>query len=373
MYVRMSTEHQQYSIANQVEAIEKYAAQHQLSIVKRFVDRGRSGLSLAGRPGLRHLLTQVISGSPEFGHVLVYDVSRWGRFQDTDESAFYEYTCKKACVRIHYCLEQFDNDGSPYSTLIKALKRTMAGEYSRELSNKVFEGQARLARMGFWAGGTPGYGLRRLVVDSGGIRKQVLKAGETKAIQSDRVILVPGPRREVNIVRQIFKWYTLERKSMQTIARLLDERGVAIEPESRWLQPKWTRVRVEKILTSPKYYGTNVYNRASQKLGQPIVKNPADKWILAQDAFIPIIDKDLYDRAQRVRTARSQRLTDLEILEALRILLKKRGRLSRDIINDDPEAPCVGTVRLRFRYLREAYRRIGYQPNQSASAASIER
>jgi len=47
-------------------------------------------------------------------------------------------------VNVHYCAEQFQNDGSPISTLIKSVKRTMAGEYSRELSVKVFAGQCRL-------------------------------------------------------------------------------------------------------------------------------------------------------------------------------------------------------------------------------------
>ena len=37
----------------------------------------------------------------------------------------------------------------------------MAGEYSRELSVKVFAAQFRLARMGFTQGGSPGYGFRR--------------------------------------------------------------------------------------------------------------------------------------------------------------------------------------------------------------------
>src|ERR1700755_295565 len=124
MYVRMSTEHQQYSIANQSDAIERYAADRNLTIVKRFVDSGRSGLTLSGRPGLRQLLLEIVSGKPEYSDVLVYDVSRWGRFQDTDESAYYEYTCKKANIRLHYCVEQFTNDGSPYSALLKALKRT---------------------------------------------------------------------------------------------------------------------------------------------------------------------------------------------------------------------------------------------------------
>jgi hypothetical protein len=42
-YVRMSTEHQQYSIANQSAAIALYAAAHHLGIVQAFVDAGKTG------------------------------------------------------------------------------------------------------------------------------------------------------------------------------------------------------------------------------------------------------------------------------------------------------------------------------------------
>jgi len=58
---------------------------------------------------------RALSGKPEFSDLFVYDISRWGRFQDIDESAFYEYTCKRANIKIHYCLEQFENDGSSYA------------------------------------------------------------------------------------------------------------------------------------------------------------------------------------------------------------------------------------------------------------------
>jgi glycine/D-amino acid oxidase-like deaminating enzyme len=46
------------------------------------------------------------------------------------------------------------------STIVKGIKRAMAGEYSRELSAKVFAGQCRLIEMGFRQGGPAGYGLR---------------------------------------------------------------------------------------------------------------------------------------------------------------------------------------------------------------------
>ena len=73
MYVRMSTEHQQYSITSQADAIQRYAADHKLTIVKRFEDSGKSGLTLAGRPALRQLLLEVISMRADFAHVLVYE------------------------------------------------------------------------------------------------------------------------------------------------------------------------------------------------------------------------------------------------------------------------------------------------------------
>ena len=92
-YVRMSTDHQRYSTENQQAAIAKYASQHGMDIVRTYADEGKSGLSLEGRDALKRLIHDVESGQPDFGAVLVYDISRWGRFQDADESAYYEYLC----------------------------------------------------------------------------------------------------------------------------------------------------------------------------------------------------------------------------------------------------------------------------------------
>jgi DNA invertase Pin-like site-specific DNA recombinase len=162
-YVRMSTEHQRYSTDNQAQEIQKYADLHGMEIVRTFADDGKSGLNLEGRASLLRLLAEVQEGRADFTAILVYDVSRWGRFQDADESGYWEYVCKRGGVSIHYCAEQFRNDGSLPSVIIKNLKRTMAGEYSRELSVKVFAGQCRLIELGyrqgagrFWPAATAG-------------------------------------------------------------------------------------------------------------------------------------------------------------------------------------------------------------------------
>jgi len=192
-YVRMSTEHQQYSTENQADIIREYARKHNLEIVRTYTDEGKSGLNIAGRRGLKELIDDVENGRTEFDIILVYDVSRWGRFQDADESAYYEYICRRAGKTVEYCAEQFNNDGSTGSTIIKVVKRTMAGEYSRELSAKVFKGQCRLIELGYRQGGSAGFGIRRMLIDINGNSKGILKASEYKSLQTDRVILVRSP------------------------------------------------------------------------------------------------------------------------------------------------------------------------------------
>ena len=101
-----------------------------MEIVRTYADEGKSGLSLDGRDQPQRLIADVESGTADFQVVLVYDVSRWGRFQDADESAYYEYICRRAGIGVHYCAEQFENDGSPVSTIVKGVKRAMAGDTS---------------------------------------------------------------------------------------------------------------------------------------------------------------------------------------------------------------------------------------------------
>jgi len=145
----MSTEHQQYSTENQMDAMHRFAETRRMEIVRTYSDAARSGLNLEGREGLRQLLHDVERGLADYTEILVYDVSRWGRFQDADEAAYYEFICKSAGIPVHYCAEQFANDETLFGSLVKALKRNMAAEFSRELGVKVFNGKTRLARLGF--------------------------------------------------------------------------------------------------------------------------------------------------------------------------------------------------------------------------------
>jgi len=246
-YVRMSTEHQQYSTENQGDKIREYAAKRGIEIVRTYADEGKSGLNIAGRLSLQKLIKDVEAGPVDFQMILVYDVSRWGRFQDADESAYYEYICRRAGIQVTYCAEQFENDGSPVSTIVKGVKRAMAGEYSRELSAKVFAGQCRLIELGYRQGGPAGFGLRRILIDQSGSIKSELTRGEHKSLQTDRVILMPGPDTEVATVNQMYRWFIDEGIPELEIATRLNDRGVRTD-----LDRNWTRATVREVLTNEK-------------------------------------------------------------------------------------------------------------------------
>jgi DNA invertase Pin-like site-specific DNA recombinase len=353
-YLRRSTEHQQYSLENQSVAIEKYAESHGFRIVLTYFD-AKTGLVFKQRAGLRHMLQDVVTGISSYKAILVYDVSRWGRFQDTDESAHYEFLCKSAGVPVHYCAEQFANDNSVASLILKAVKRTMAGEYSRELSVKVRAGQFRLARLGFKMGGHTPFGLRRQLLDANGSHKQLLAYRERKSIATDRVILVPGPRAEVATVERIFREFGDERKGLTAIARSLNEDGVPFVTGN-----KWTVCTVTNLLRNPKYVGRQIWGRTTEYLSGPSRRLPEDQWAICEDAFWPIIPLELFQRVQARFAQFTHNLSDDQLLEHLKPLLKRHGKLTSRIIEQSRSCPGLTTYCRRFGGLLNLYRKLGY-------------
>jgi DNA invertase Pin-like site-specific DNA recombinase len=357
-YVRMSTEHQKYSTENQAVEIRHYAERRGYEIVKTYADEGKSGLSLGGRKSLQRLIEDIEKGRADFEAVLVYDVSRWGRFQDPDEAASYELRCRQAGIAIHYCAEQFENDGTIGSSIIKTVKRAMAGEYSRELSVKVFAGQSHLIELGYRQGGAPGYGLRRMLVDQSGEPKSLLTRGEHKSIATDRVILVPGPDDEVALVGRIYQDF-LNGKSEREIASALNAQSILSD-----LGRPWTRGSIHQILINEKYVGNNVWGRTSFKLKKAHVRNLPGDWLRADGAFAAIVERDLFDQAQAVIAARSARLSDEDMLELLGGILLANGHLSGLIIDETEACPSSSAFRHRFGSLLRAYSLVGFEPAQ---------
>jgi DNA invertase Pin-like site-specific DNA recombinase len=353
-YVRMSDETQQYSFDNQKRAIQEYASQHGFTIVKTYADSGKSGVEAKHRAGLWELLKDVVGGQAHYKAILVYDISRWGRFPNNDEAAHYEFICASSGVPLHYCAEPFMNDGSASSSILKALKRSMAAEYSRELGEKIYRGQVNLVQLGFWVAGPAGYGYRRCLISADGKIKQVLKEGEQKNIKTDRIKLVLGPEKEVEGVRMIFSM-AADGHSCTDIARALNSKKILLHGR------EWNINTVHSILTNPKYTGCSVWHRHTQRMRTPLRPVEPQYWITKPHSFPPIVDQETFDCTQAtLRKIRDSRWSREKLLKRIRRLLKAKGRLSERLLIESRSLPSTSTIRKYFGTYRQLYDLLGY-------------
>lgn len=351
----MSTDMQKYSIDNQEAAIALYAASRRLDIVRTYTDEGKSGLSVKGRSGLRRLIDDIRTGNTDFDAVLVFDVSRWGRFQDADESAYYEFICREAGISVHYCAEEFENDGSLSATIFKTIKRAMAAEYSRELSNRVFAAKCRMTLRGFRHGGRAGFGLRRMVIDEHGNPKGTLENGQQKFIHTDRTVLVPGPPEEVAAVRWAFEKFVKEHLSINAIARELNARDIKNSVGGPWLGNA-----VRDMLSNEKYVGNNVFNKTSIRLKSKRLRNAPADWVRADGVFESIINRELFEEAQARFASFGRRSKRYDLLDHLTALWCKHGQLSAKLMEQCPNCPSTSTYTKYFGSLLEAFKEVGY-------------
>ncbi len=354
-YLRRSTGLQAYSIEHQEQALAEYADQHGYQIVETFSDDA-SGLTLKKRPGLKQLLQRALGPEPGFSTILVYDVSRWGRFQDLDQGAHYEFLVRKAGIAVEYCHEPFENDGSPEANLIKQIKRSMAAEYSRALSKRIADAKLSLAARGFIQTSTPPYGLRRALVDPAGNVIMVMELGEQKLSSRHRSAIVPGPAHEVALIERIFGHYVHDRLGILDIARRLNAEGLP-SPRGR----AWSDSTVRKILLHEAYVGTFVFGRTSIRLGGKSAPEPEGSWTRIENAFPAILERSLFEAAQTRLKAKSHR-HDTEMLNDLRKLLRSKKRLDTGLIDAAPGMNGAANYIKRFGGLRRAYALIGYDP-----------
>ncbi|ELZ0725173.1 recombinase family protein [Salmonella enterica] len=366
-YLRMSTDHQQYSLHNQSEFIKDYAEKNNMEIAYTYDDAGKSGVSIVGRHSLQQLLSDVEQKKIDIQAVLFYDVSRFGRFQNSDEAAYYSFLFERNGVDLIYCSEPIPTKDFPLeSSVILNIKRSSAAYHSRNLSEKVFIGQVNLIKLGYHQGGMAGYGLRRLLVDENGIAKEILSFRKRKSIQTDRVILIPGPKNEIKIANRIYDLFIENNVPEFIIAERLNEQNIPAENGTLW-----TRAKIHQILTNEKYIGNNIYNKTSSKLKSRLVKNPKHEWVRCDKAYKPIISKKKYNKAQEIIQLRSIHLTNEDLLEKLKQKLESNGKLSGFIIDEDDTGPSSSVYRTRFGGLLRAYTLIGYKPEHDYSYLKI--
>jgi DNA invertase Pin-like site-specific DNA recombinase len=310
----MSTDRQDLSPLIQRDAIAKFASINAFSVVRSYEDQGRSGVHLTNRPALRQLLKDVVDGPP-FTCVLVYDVSRWGRFQDADAAAYYEYHCRLHGVQVIYVAEPFGHEVAPMNALIKNMKRLMASEYSRDLATKSRAGQERVISMGFHMGPLPPFGYRRCSVSADGTRRMQLEHGQLKLALTDRIEWVLAPPAEVALVRRICDAYARSDLDLWQIAQLVATEG--------WVTVRGREVRetnLRSLVRNEALIGNFVWGVSEQNANRRIIQTAPTR----VDGSVPRIVDDLtWDLMQR-RLRKSSR----ENLSAIRLPKGRRRTLA---------------------------------------------
>lgn len=353
-YLRMSTDRQQFSLEAQAELIAAFAEMEGYEVVETYQDAGRSGVTMAGRDGLKALLRDVVSGPP-YKAILVADVSRWGRYQDPDEAAHYEFLCRDAGVRVRYCAEAFADDGSITSGLVKNLKRLMAAEYSRQLSDRCRAGLHRAVLAGGRHGGPTPYGFVRAAFDPTTNEYRALRAGEHKGRPGDQSRAIHGPADQVATIRRIFAMHVREVRSPAEIASRLN---ASATPYSR--PGPWKTERVKRVLRNELVIGLHVTHRSRFRFGER-ERLAEDEWVRVE-VGAPMISATTFNRAQtRLSSALGVKHTDDELLAAARRIVTKYGRLSSALIARHAWA-SLSTYHTRFRSMAGLARRIDYDP-----------
>lgn len=149
------------------------------------------------------------------------------------------------------------------------------------------------------------------------------------------------------------------------IARALTEQGVTRENGRCWT---WELVRA--LLTHPKYMGCNVWGQTSKRLSSSYIYVPRERWIVRPNSFPAIVESQLFNQVQRKLQQYTSHLlwTDEELLNKLKKLWARHGRLSERLITNTPGMPTCSTLGRHFGSLSHAYHLIGYKVTKNPAS-----
>jgi len=245
------------------------------------------------------------SAKGAFAAVLCCDISRFGR-TDTDEAGHYRYLLRQNGVEVVYCQDNLGHGDE--SDLVRGVLQWQKHKFLIDLARDTSRGMVSTAEKGWSAGGNAPYGFRRALVDEGGEVVRVLKHGESKATDRQKVTLVLGDPTEVEVVKGIFQQF-LDGAGYRAVAVRLNDQGI---PSAKG--GAWASTTIREVLLNPHYAGDAMWNRRPKgkfygvRSGQPqrrakggrqrVRRNSPDEWVVVRDAHQGIVDRPTFEAAQ---------------------------------------------------------------------------
>jgi len=288
-YLRKSTDLQETSLEQQRENVLLFAQKHAIKVVKFFAEEA-CGENVEGRPQFRRMI-DCCKAQQSFQYVLVYDISRWGRFENPKESVYWEVEVERTGKRVVFVSEGFKEE-SIGTSITNFVKSAEASEYLKNIRRQTVRGMLYNAKQGFWMGGRPPYGYDRAIIENGKIT-EVLPEGRQKSIKSQKIKLVIN-KKQAKVIKTIFVMFVKQGLSVHAITTFLNQ--------SQHIPPRgtmWTKSSLWRILHNDTYVGTLVYNRENRHKRHGKHKyNSKDKWVTVENAHEPIIPIELWEGVQ---------------------------------------------------------------------------
>ena len=246
-YARFSSDLQrQTSVDDQVRECRDYATRlgFRWQPDQVYTDKGISGTSIDGRPGIQKLLAASKQSPRPFDVLLVDDSSRIAR--DLPDALRTLQNLQFVGVRVIYISQAIDSN-SDQAEMMVAVNGLIDSSYIKGMTAKIKRGLRGQLERGF-ATGAITYGYDTFPVPD------VNRTGETVgcriAINED----------EAAIVRQIFTWYADDGLSLpQILTRLQDRKAPA--PRGPGHCGEWRRTAVHRLLQNEKYTGKQIWGK----------------------------------------------------------------------------------------------------------------
>ena len=284
------------SIANQKKMLSRYARENHFGNTKAYVDDGFTGTNFH-RPGFQQMLEDIEMGY--ISTVIVKDLSRLGReylqVGYYTESYFPDHNVRFIAINDNVdCL-----DGATDMDDFIPIKNIMNELYAKDISRKVRSAHNTRGRAGEPLCQPP-YGYIKDPQDS----KHWIVDLDAAAV-----------------VKEVFKLY-LDGNGEDTIARILqDEQHLnctaywaskGINRGGKKSQPnpyKWKSSTIDKILKRQEYCGDilNFKTRSKSFKNHRRIDNPKEDWMVFEDRHEAIIDRDTYNKVQKMLKTTKQR------------------------------------------------------------------
>lgn len=233
------------------------------------------------------------------GYAIFLNDSRFGRFEDPDEAAYWRFEISKTGWIVRF-VENDDTESRSTRHLLRAMGGAQASEYLANIKYNARKGARGAAELGLWQNEAP-FGYRRMAIAADPTRPRepvILDVGQRKA-DDQVVLLTPGPEDEQRTLLWIFETYDAGTDSLASIARRLLR---------RWPDRKWSKQQVRRMLSNEVYLGTVIWCRRphdkKERRDTPI--RPPSEWVVTRDAHPALISPDLFDRVQ-TRLAKNQK------------------------------------------------------------------